>query len=94
MYYEGGKFNNILEIEQSYEKAREWYKKAAEQGNSDAQFKLANIYEEGQGVQQSFEKAVEWYEKAAILGNAEAQLKMGIMYEQGLGIEKNYVKSV
>ena len=52
-------------VEQSYEKAVEWYLKAAEQGFACAQCNLGCMYENGRGVEQSFEKAREWYEKAA-----------------------------
>ncbi|EGE27627.1 tetratricopeptide repeat family protein, partial [Moraxella catarrhalis O35E] len=46
-------------------KIGEWYTKAANQGYADAQFNLALMYYEGQGVSQDDQKAVEWYTKAA-----------------------------
>ncbi len=55
------------------EKAFEWYKKAAEQGNVDAQFKLGEYYRDGKGVVQDLEKAVEWFTKAAEQGHAKAK---------------------
>ena len=36
-------------VEQSYTKAIEWFKKAAGQGNVDAQFNIGRMYEGGTG---------------------------------------------
>ena len=81
-------------VEQSYEKATEWYLKAAEQGLADAQCNLGLMYEYGRGVEQSYEKAVEWYQKAADQGLADAQCNLGLMYEYGTGVEQSDEKAV
>ena len=57
MYAEG--------VDQSYERAAEYFKAAAKQGHAGAQFNLGALYEHGQGVEQSFEIAREWMMKAA-----------------------------
>ena len=62
MYYFG------TGVEQSYEKAVEWYLKAAEQGLAMAQYNLGEMYALGDGVEQSNEKAREWLQKAADQG--------------------------
>ncbi|WP_367111273.1 tetratricopeptide repeat protein [uncultured Psychrobacter sp.] len=64
-------------VTQSYTKAFEWYKKAAEQDVGLAQFNLGDLYEQGQGVPQDYEKAFEWYKKAADQGNQEASNRIG-----------------
>ena len=46
-------------------KAAEWFQKAADQGNADAQFWLGCMYQNGSDVERSYEKAVEWFQKAA-----------------------------
>ena len=61
-------------VAQSYEKAVEWYRKAAEQGLARAQYNLGCMYENGTGVAQSYEKAVEWYQKAADQGFEDAMV--------------------
>ena len=66
-------YENGQGIIQSYEKAVEWYTKAAEQGYAYAQYNLGVCYENGQGIIQSYEKAVEWYTKAAEQGNVGAK---------------------
>ena len=52
-------------VELSYEKAAEWYLKAAKQGLAGAQYNLVRMYKNGLGVEQSAEKALEWLQKAA-----------------------------
>ena len=69
--------------------AVEWYRKAAEQGNVDAQVNLGWCYEQGEGVEKDPALAVEWYRKAAEQGNAGAQLNLGWCYRKGEGVEKN-----
>ena len=79
-----------LGVEQSYETAALWYKRAANQGHADAQVNLAFMYIKGLGVEQSYETAALWYERAASQGNAKAQYNLAIMYEDGLGVEQSY----
>jgi TPR repeat protein len=55
-----------------YNKAIDWFTKAAEQGHSDAQYELAIMYKKGEGVDQNHTKAEEWYTKAAEQGNTRA----------------------
>lgn len=50
---------------------------AALNGNSDAQFKLATVFETGQGVPRNLSQAVEWYKKAAQQGHTAAQIALG-----------------
>ena len=63
MYYLGNG------VRQDYQKARQWYEKAAVQGNSSAQFCLGLMYETGKGVRQDPATAKEWYGKACDNGN-------------------------
>ena len=53
-------------------KAVEFYQKAADQGNAEAQVRLAGLYEYGEGVPEDHEKAEELYKKAADQGNQAA----------------------
>ena len=90
----GDMYTNGQCVEQSYETAAEWYRKAAEQGDANGQFNLGVRYDYGYGVEQSYETAVEWYRKAAEQGHADAQFNLGVMYENGQGIEQSYKKAV
>lgn len=71
----------------------QWHAKA-EQGQPDAQFKLAKMYEQGQGVDENIAKAVYWYRKAALSGNAEAQLRLSWLYNQGEGVPEDERQSL
>ena len=59
-------------VDQDYSKAKEYFLKAAEKGNSDALNNLGKMYDLGKGVEQNFAKAMEYYQKAAERGNPEA----------------------
>lgn len=73
--------------------AAEWYRKAAEQGDAEAQFNLGNAYDTGEGVPKDLGKAIEWYRKAAEQGNAKAQNNMGAAYHDGEGVPKDLVRA-
>ena len=73
-------------VAKSYEKAAEWYLKAAEQGNVDAQERLGRMYSSGYGVAKSHEKSAEWYRKAAEQGSVHAQSILVVMYQTGYGV--------
>ena len=51
-----------------YGKAFEWYKRAAEQGDSYAQHNLGWCYNNGKGVEQDDTKAFEWYREGSGTG--------------------------
>lgn len=72
----GAAYLEGIGVIQDYAKAVEWNQKAAEQGNSGAQYLLGGCYEEGKGVVKDYAKAVEWYQKAAAQGDAEAQRRI------------------
>jgi TPR repeat protein len=72
----------------------EHYRKMAETGNVEAQYKLARRYEEGLGVSMDYKEAARWYLKAAKNGNAQAQHKLGIMYTLGKGVQKDHMEAL
>jgi uncharacterized protein len=57
-------------------------KKAALQGNREAQNNLGTAYLYGVGVKQGDFEAVTWYRRAAEQGLADAQYNLGHMYDQ------------
>ena len=73
---------------------RSWYRKAAEQGNSAAQFNLGRLYTNGLGGRQDDTEATVLYRKAAEQGYAPAQFSMGWSYEFGRGVFKSEQKAV
>ncbi|CAA6803097.1 MAG: Unknown protein [uncultured Sulfurovum sp.] len=63
-------------------------KKAAGQGNSRAQFDLAMMYRNGEGVRKNELLAFNYFHKAARNGSVEAKFQMGLSFAQGLGVRK------
>ena len=83
-------------VPQNKAEAFKWCRKAAEQGNSDAQNVLGNLYYYGEGVPKSKAEAFTWYRKAAEQGHAKAQNYLGEMYEHGQGgqdVQKNIAEA-
>ncbi len=68
---------------ENFEKAAEWYQKAAGNGLDAAQWRLGELYARGIGVEQNINKAIELRTKAAEQGNIMFQFMMGIMYATG-----------
>ena len=70
------------------------YRKAAEQGDANAQYNLGVCYENGYGVMQDYSQAVYWYRKAAEQGDAFAQCNLGSCYGNGKGVTQDYSQAV
>lgn len=90
----GSLYFNGQGTEKDYQKAFEWYEKAAIQRDAIGQANLGNLYHNGFGVEQDFTKALEWYTKAANQGDAYSQFRLGIMYAGGQGVEKDMDKAI
>src|SRR5215831_11903976 len=68
-------------------------RKAAEQGNAQAQSNLGAMYQDGKVVPQSDTEAVKWYRKAAEQGftlvQSDVQSNLGMMYADGRGVPQS-----
>jgi TPR repeat protein len=58
-----------------------------------AQYNLAVMYDDGQGVPQDYAVATSWYRKAAEQGDADGQVNLGILYGMGQGVAQDYVNA-
>ena len=56
-----------------YTNAYKAYRKLADQGNADAQYRLGQMYYDGKGLPQNFSKAVIWLQQAAENGHVPVQ---------------------
>jgi uncharacterized protein len=88
-YYLGNFYRGTSD-KQKNAKALSWYSRAAEQGDTEAQFGLGTMYQSGWGVKKDAEKAVSWYRKAAAQGNAEAQVRLAGYLDVGLGVKQDW----
>lgn len=60
----------------------------AENGNVQAQYKLALMYEKGEGAEASFDKALHWYDRAAKSGLKKADQRSTYLMVKELGFNK------
>ncbi|HHY84274.1 MAG TPA: sel1 repeat family protein [Verrucomicrobia bacterium] len=67
---------------QSFDELR----KAAEEGDPEAQCYLGVCYYTGQGVPLDYQEAVKWYRRAAEQNDPVAQCYLGVCYLNGLGV--------
>jgi len=65
-------------------------RKAADAGDSAAQFSLGRKYADGKGVQQDMAEAIRWLRRAADQGRAEAAANLGLAYYLGIGVPEDY----
>ena len=72
-----------------YTAALEEFKPLAEQGNSQAQYRLGSMYDFGQGVKKDPSAAAKWYRRAAKKGVMGAQYNLAEMYWHGVGVSKD-----
>ena len=73
-------------VQRDETEALAWYHKAAEQGNTEGQWKLGLIYEEGRGVPQDYVEAHMWLNLAVSRSTGEER-------EQSV-LERDYVEAV
>ena len=62
---------------------------AAARGNSRAQFDLAMMYRNGEGVRKNDLLAFNYFHKAARNNSVEAKFQMGLSFAQGKGVRKH-----
>ncbi len=70
-------------VESSSESIK-WWKRAADGGNIQAQYKMGSLYEDGNGVDMDVLEAIRYFRKAATGGSAEAALKLGKCIDMGI----------
>jgi TIR domain/Sel1 repeat len=75
-FLRGLSYQHGLGVQQDYAQAMAWYRKAADQGNADAQYNIGVLYHNGRGVRQDYAQAKAWFQKAADQGSAAAQFEM------------------
>ena len=75
--------------------AIKWYRKAAENGDHLAQYRLGNFYDKGEGgVQQDKAEAVKWFRMGAEQNVIVCQYMLGLHYENGDGVDKDMDEAV
>jgi TPR repeat protein len=91
--YEQGWFGKT-----NFHEALRWFRKAAAQGDPDAQNALGQMYQDGEGVRQNCTQAADWYRLAAehvpdFGGAGQGRNNLGLLYLNGDGVPKDYVQA-
>jgi len=81
--------DKYYEVE-DYKNAFNFYKKAAEIGDSSSMHTVGWLYAHGYGVEQNYQEAMNWYLKAAELGNEISMNNIGYMYQNGEGVKQDH----
>ena len=76
--------------ETNVSEAINWYTKAAEAGEAEAQYALGMLYVNGNGVPADLVAAANWIEKAAHKDHATSQFQLGVMYCTGKGVPQDF----
>lgn len=66
----------------------------AEQGDVQAQYELATMYEKGKGAEQNIDEALKWFNKAAENGHIGSMVDLGWFYQNGQYVEKDINKAI
>ena len=89
-YQLGRVWRDGLGVPPDDEKAEMWFRRAAEDGHSGAQYALAKLLHQ----QGRVDEAVPWYEQAAEGGNQFACYQLGKLYLVGEGVPKDVTRAV
>lgn len=93
-YITGCKYMNGDGVAKDPQKAVEWFKKAAEEGNIEGITALGDCYFNGVGSHVNVFEAVKLYSEAAERGYANAQLKLGILLLTGRGVTMDFKNGI
>lgn len=72
-----------------FSRAMQLFSPLAEQGDAEAQHRIAIMYQNGLGVVQNKELAYKWMKAAAEQGHALAQHGLGFMFLEGECVDQN-----
>ena len=70
-----------------------WLQKAADQGNADGEWRLAGLYQAGEGVVKDDHAAREWFNKAVEHQQPDAESILGMNYRDGRDVERDPQKA-
>ena len=91
--YEQGWFGRA-----NFHEALKWFRRAAAQGDPDAQNASGQMYQDGEGVTQDYAEAAKWFRVAAehtpdLGGAGQGRNNLGLLYLNGDGVPKDLVQA-
>ncbi|EBA2817540.1 sel1 repeat family protein [Salmonella enterica] len=86
--------SGFVEVDDKEARSLQWFRKAAELGQADAQNILGYFYLNGKrGIKRDLQKGVQWYELAAAQGNVDALINLGEIYYSGTQVPLDYARA-
>jgi TPR repeat protein len=79
--------------EKKYAEAIVWFRKSAEQGNTESMKQLSCLYGMGKGCKKSPSESFYWAEKGSKAGDPVCQTLLSALYSLGEGCDKDEVKA-
>ena len=83
-YYVGWAYLSGFGVAQDFSQAVTWFRRAADQGDADAQYGLGCTY-----LRHDYSKAAAWYFLAVEQGHAAAAFELGKLFEVGQGVRQD-----
>jgi TPR repeat protein len=88
-FIKGNRYANGYGVPQDYTEAAKFFRLAANEGYTPAQFSLGYLYERGNGVAKDYAEAAKLYLLAAKQEEPRAEFRLGLMLEKGIGVEQD-----
>lgn len=86
--------SGFVEVDDKEARSLQWFRKAAELGQADAQNILGYFYLNGKrGIKRDLQKGGQWYELAAAQGNVDALINIGEIYYSGTQVPLDYARA-
>jgi TPR repeat protein len=79
IYLDGRDLDSSVPVEERLSKAARWFRRAAEKGHAPSQYRLATLYELGQGAPKDHARAMGWYSRAAESGHVKAMHNLAVL---------------
>jgi len=83
----------LMEPDPDPDESLSWLKRAADQGDTTALFRIGQIYHQGMGIPRDYRLAADWFRKAAEKGHTTAQLNLGELYRTGTGVAQDRIQA-
>ena len=90
-YLQGQNTDHKLPVAERLSKAARWFRRAAEKGHVPSQYRLATLYELGQGAPKDLAEAMVWYRRAAEKGHVKAMHNLAVLSVIGDMRSANYL---
>lgn len=86
--------HGLLTGKPDYRKAFNWCREAADLGDTEGLFSVANCYHWGWGTKQNREKAFRIFRRLFENGYTHAAFYMGLYHQEGIAVQRDYDKAL